>query len=166
MQYLGTFDVANANSGKNGYANNKLYFQTWLTELQAHMEKHESFKHLVIHGVHPGYVKTNIWVRATNTSPISWFGWALGALLSCVGIDAQQGSLAITNAATAGEIAAQQQRGDAEERAERGAKYFNRIWEEIPMPQTSHPGCRQQVWELVCKELKLEEKGLLSDLGV
>lgn len=78
------------------------------------MEKHAKYKHIMIQGVHPGYVKTNIWVAPQttisenttqqNTRPpkmraMSWLEWSLRVLLRYYGIDAQQGSLAITNAA-------------------------------------------------------------------
>jgi NAD(P)-dependent dehydrogenase (short-subunit alcohol dehydrogenase family) len=167
MQYFGVFDLANANSGRNAYANNKLYFQTWLTELQARMEKHAKYKHIMIQGVHPGYVKTNIWVAPQttisenttqqNTRPpkmraMSWLEWSLRVLLRYYGIDAQQGSLAITNAAAAVDLAS-------------GGRYTNRIWEEKPMPQTMHPACRHQVWQFVSEELLLEDRGLLNELG-
>jgi hypothetical protein len=172
MQYFGVFDLANANSGRNAYPNNKLYFQTWLTELQARMEKHAKYKHIMIQGVHPGYVKTNIWIAlqsATsenttsenttqqNTRPpktrfMSWLEWSLRVLLRYYGIDAQQGSLAITNAAAAVDLAF-------------GGRYTNRVWEEKPMPQTMHPACRQQVWQFVSEELLLEDRGLLTELG-
>lgn len=154
MQYLGIFNLANANSAQNAYPNNKLYFQTWLTELQSRMAKSESYKHVVIHGVHPGYVKTNIWVAPKN----SWSGWTLVALLNYVGIDAQQGSLAITYPATAIEWGFQSSAGG-------GGRYCNRIWDEKPMPQTKDPECRRQIWKFVNQELKLEEKHLLTELG-
>ncbi|KAE9376393.1 NAD(P)-binding protein [Stipitochalara longipes BDJ] len=160
MQYFGTFDLSNANSGKNAYAHNKLYFQTWLTELQARMAKYDKYKHVSIQGVHPGFVKTNIWVlplsvSAQKSAPeeekVSWIAGVLKFLLNHYAIDSQQGSLAITHAATAVDAV--------------GGKYNNRIWNAVPMPQTKDPGCRRKVWEFVNEELKLEEKGLLAELG-
>lgn len=84
---------------------------------------------------------------------MSWIDWTLRALLKHFAIDEQQGSLAITNAATRLEWGAA------------GGKYANRIWEAVPMPHTKHPECRRQVWEFVSEELKLGERGLLNELG-
>jgi NAD(P)-dependent dehydrogenase (short-subunit alcohol dehydrogenase family) len=160
MQYAGVFDLANANSGSNAYSNNKLYFQTWLTELQARMEKHDMYKHVIIRGVHPGYVSTNIWIPAKKDSPqkappqkSTWRRKINRFLLKYYAIDAQQGSLAITNAATAVDLAPE-------------GRYFNRLKDEKPMPQTTHPDCRRQIWLFVSEELKLEDKGLLTELGL
>jgi hypothetical protein len=131
------------------------------------MSKHAKYKHILIQGVHPGYVKTNIWVSPQKVSSKSWLEWGLGVLLRYVGIDAQQGSLAITYAATAVESSSQRSTINADNKAyEGGGRYANRIWNEKPMPQTRHPECRHQVWQLVDKELMLEEKDLLSGLGI
>lgn len=161
MQYFGIFDLSNSNSGRNAYPNNKLYFQIWLTELQSRMSKSAKYKHLIIHGVHPGYVKTNIWGSPKTLKNLSWLQWSLQVLLEYVGIDAQQGSLAITYAATESGFTSQQDTPTLE-----GGKYFNRIWEETPMPQTKNPICRRQVWKFVNKELSLVGKGLLAELGI
>lgn len=165
MQYLGIFNVNNANSGKNAYPNNKLYFQTWLTELQSRMSKCDSYKHIVIQGVHPGYVKTNIWGTGKNKNSLSWLEWTLAVLLKYIGIDSQQGSLAITYAATAKEWGSQYRVSNASNKLSGGGgRYSNRIWDEQPMPQTKNPECRHQVWEFVSKELKLAESSLLNGL--
>jgi len=172
MQYLGVFDLKNANEGGLGsYPHNKLYFQTWLTELQARMLENDKYKHIVAHGIHPGYTKTNIFVpikpqEETKSKP-TWGNWLLGALLNYVGIDAQQGSLAITNTATAPEWGLKQHapNGGGKFGGE-GARYSNRIWDETPAPQTKHPGCRLAIWNFVADELKLEKKGLLTGLEV
>jgi len=155
MQYFGTFDLSNANAGINSYSHNKLYFQTWLTELQSRMANSSKYRHISITGVHPGFVKTNIWVspqqKLSEEKKKSWVEKVLRFLLDWYAIDSQQGSLAITSAAT----------------AEGGAGgYRNRIWEAVPMPQTRSLNCRRKVWEFVNEELKLGDKGLLRELGV
>jgi len=173
MQYFGRFDLSNANRGFYAYDNNKLYFQTWLTELQHRMSNHEAYKHIVIQGVHPGFVNTNIWKSADGkVHKNTWVAWAFAVFLGYIGIDSFQGSLAITNAATApewGAEAPEAQLPDAaveKKQGRGGGKFINRIWEEEPMPQTRHPECRRQIWEFVNKELGLQEKGLLNELGV
>ncbi|CZT04833.1 hypothetical protein WAI453_007643 [Rhynchosporium graminicola] len=152
MQYIGTFDLTNANNGSASYPNNKLYFQAWLTELQERMSKNDNFDHIVIHGVHPGYTITNIWA----SNGLDMFSRFAGWLMHYVGIDSQQGSLAIINAATNPEWSLQRSGG--------GGTFANRIWMAKPMPQTKDPGCRRQVWDFVGEELKLKSKGLLEGL--
>ncbi len=160
MQYRGIFDLRNANNGIVAYPNNKLYFQTWLTELQSRLSKNDRYEHIVIHGVHPGYVKTNIWAETPND-----FGTRLLIfLLKYVGIDAQQGSLAITYAATAPEWG--QKTTVNGKIIGGGGRFCNRIWDEAPMPQSKDPGCRRMIWDFVSEELKLQEKGLLAGLDV
>jgi hypothetical protein len=86
-------------------------------------------------------------------------------LLQYVGIDAQQGSLAITNTATAPEWGLQKNTPNSDGKVgSDGARYSNRIWDATPMPQTKYPECRRRIWDFVSKELKLEEKGLLTGL--
>lgn len=162
MQYLGQWDLANANSGRLSYPNNKLYFQTWLTELQYQLSIQDHYKHITVLGVHPGYVQTNIWHPLTDTKPKSWAERMLDFLLKYFGIDAQQGSLAITNGATAKECGVEARKlqvggGNGKE------LYMNRTWKETPMPQTIHPECRREIWEYVNKKLTLQEKKLLED---
>lgn len=170
MQYFGIFNLTNANSGRNAYSNNKLYFQTWLTELQRRMSNHADFKHVAVHGVHPGYVKTNIWNTTPNeaksTKKLSWLHWGLNALLNYVGIDPQQGSVCITNTATSptwglGPESPQKSKG----KQMGGGRYANRIWDEAPMPQTKDDNCRRLIWQFLDAELGLGERGLLGELG-
>jgi NAD(P)-dependent dehydrogenase (short-subunit alcohol dehydrogenase family) len=160
MQYLGNFDLTNTTSAKKAYSNNKLYFQTWLTELQHRMSKTSSYRHVTVQGVHPGFVKTNIFAQTQGNDPVPRVGRVVGAVLDWYAIDAQQGSLGITHAATAPESGTELD----EPRADGGGKYFNRIWEAEPMPQTRHPECRRQIWEYVNRELRLDKKGLLKDV--
>jgi NAD(P)-dependent dehydrogenase (short-subunit alcohol dehydrogenase family) len=161
MQYLGVFDLeGNANrGGETAYPNNKLYFQTWLTELQTRLAKNDKYKHIVVHGVHPGYVMTNIW----NPQTTSWGEWLLQKLLPWAGITAQQGSLCIINGASNPALALENLKPDPRDGIV-GAKFMNRIWECVPMPQTRHPECRKLVWDFVDKELELDQKGLVVGL--
>jgi len=166
MQYMGIFNLANSNAGTElSYAHNKLYFQVWLTELQARLAHSPEFKHIVVHGLHPGYVMTNIWNPLTkeNVKEMSFGEWFLGKLLPYVGITAQQGSLCITNAATNPAWGLDALKPDPEDGIV-GAKFLNRVWECESMPHTRHPECRKMVWEFVDEELKLGDQGLLKGL--
>jgi hypothetical protein len=93
--------------------------------------------------------------------------WFLGILLKFIGIDAQQGSIAITYPATSPEWGAELEIQSVDTKGRKGGGNFvNRIWQEEPMPQTKDPKCRHEVWEFVGKELKLQERGLLNELGI
>lgn len=167
MQFLGVFNLTNANIGGDiAYPNNKLYFQTWLTELQYRLSRSREYSHIAVHGVHPGYVQTNIWAPMTkeNIAKMSWGEWILSKLLPYVGINAQQGSLCISNAASSPALALTSLQPDPKDGVV-GAKFMNRIWECTPMPQTRHAGCRKMVWNFVNDELKLKDStGLLAGL--
>ena len=165
MQYQGKWDLSNANLGNLGYPNNKLYFQTWLTELQYRLSIRPIYKHITVLGVHPGYVKTNIWQPPAGTTSKSFPERAMEFFLKYLGIDAQQGSLTITNAATSKECGVEVRNLQAGKLGgKEGGMYMSRIWKEEPMPQTMNPECRLEIWEYVKKELKLEDRGLLKDL--
>ena len=145
----------------NPYQNNKLYYQIWLTELQSRLLKHADYMGIVIHGIHPGFVASSIWTPIKEKG-----GRVLDFLLSYVAIDSQQGSFAITNAATSPEfgpdpktqaIGAPNGRG--------GGKFINRIWEITPKREVHDPELRLQVWGKVAERLDLAEKGLLDVVG-
>lgn len=80
-------------------------------------------------------------------------------LMKYIAIDSQQGSLAITYAATAPEWGLRQETANGKAIGG-GGRYCNRIWEEEPMPQTRDPECRRKIWEFVNEELKLDETWL------
>jgi NAD(P)-dependent dehydrogenase (short-subunit alcohol dehydrogenase family) len=175
FHYLGKYNLANFNGelgltgtgGVSFYQNNKLYFQVWLTELQRRLLQHEEYRHITINGVHPGYVNSGIW----NLNIDRWFAPLISRVAKAAawyfGIDSQQGSLCILNAATSADAGPNPEiQGVGEKDGKGGGRYFNRIWEETPMPHTQDPDCRQRVWKKVNDELKLEEKGLLELLGL
>ena len=176
FHFLGTFDVNNFNGEKYDkgreytrfYPNNKLWFQVWLTELQRRLLQHEQYKHITVNGVHPGYVNSgiwelnnkNIWLQPAISFVLKWAAYLFG-------INSQQGSLAILNAATSPEAGPDPKiQGVGDPEGKGGGRYFSRIWEEEAMPHTRDPDCRQRVWRKVNDELKLQEKGVLNVLGL
>jgi len=176
FHFLGVFNLANCNGelamtsvkGAGFYQNNKLWFQVWLTELQRRLLQHNEYKHITINGVHPGYVNSGIWNLNYKAGWLTQIrsGIAKGMAYS-FGIDEQQGSLAILNAATGLEAGPDPEvQGVGEKGGLGGGRYFSRITDETPMPHTKDPDCRQRVWRKVNEELKLEEKGLLNVLGL
>lgn len=154
---LDDFNSEKARTGKSGvqyYMNNKLYFQIWLTELQHRLSHHQGYKHITINGVHPGYVNTGVWHLNDGYMRNMIIGSLLRSLALCVGITPQQGSLAITHAAS------------SDEAGKAGGRYFNRMREEEAMPHCRDPDARLRVWRKVNDELKLEQKGLLDVIGL
>lgn len=56
--------------------------------------------------------------------------------------------------------------GGKDERGKGGGRYFNRIWEDEPMPHCKNRDARLRVWRKANDELKLQEKGLLDVIGL
>ncbi|KAI1855929.1 hypothetical protein JX265_012012 [Neoarthrinium moseri] len=159
LHYLGVYNLSNANTGVDAYANNKLYFQIWLTELQVRLLQHPDYAHIVVHGVHPGYVNSGIWARAQGLSLAAFMSdpifWISKILVAWVGIDPHQGALAIYNAATSHECGMQ---SDGADEFRGGAKYFNLTSENEPSPYTRDAASRKDVWEFIVGELGLGKK--------
>ena len=152
------------NMGVQLYQNNKLWFQTWLTELQHRLLQHESLRHITVNGVHPGYVNSGIW-NLNTSAPVRQF--VIKVLTFLLAINEQQGSLAITHCATSAQGGANLElQGVGTSEGLGGGRYFNRIWEEEPMPHTKDRDCRLRVWRKVNDELNLKDKGLLDTLGI
>nr|POE59138.1 retinol dehydrogenase 13 [Quercus suber] len=175
FHYLGKYSIANFNGGPGlggldgvqYYQNNKLYLQIWLTELQHRLLQHDGYKHITVNGVHPGYVNSGIWNLAGKGVINAIKQFAVKTAANVVGITPQQGSLAITHAATdpqCGPNPTTQGVGGPEGKG--GARYFNRIYEQDPMPHTQDRDARLRVWRKVNEELHLQEKGLLNVLGL
>jgi NAD(P)-dependent dehydrogenase (short-subunit alcohol dehydrogenase family) len=164
LHYMGKCDLSNANAGgPDAYQNNKLYFQMWLTELQVRMLRNPDYHHVVVHGVHPGFVGTGIWVGVPKYPSSS----ILKGLLGWFGIDSKQGSLTIINAATAAEASLQVAEGEEgpENEFKGGAKYFNRTWEDEPNPYVRSAAHRKKLWDFILDELKVGERsGVSTDL--
>jgi len=155
--------------GVQFYQNSKLRYQIWLTELQRRLLLHPEYKHITVNGVHPGYVNSGIWMMPDK----GWLGWLQEKMLvlvaSRVGINSQQGSLAILHAATsldAGPDPRVQGVGREGGGGGGGGRYFNRVWEDEAMPHCRDADCRSRVWRKANEELGLREKGLLDVLGV
>lgn len=164
MHYLTTFNPDNLHT--RDYASNKLYLQIWLTELQVRMAAVPEYSHIIAHGLHPGFVYSGIWEtgiwtgRSTNAANGSWLLWFVTKLLDTLAINSKQGSLAIANAATGLENGLRS--GEDDKLLRGGARYFNRIWPEEPMPHVRSATYRKRVWEYVALELKLQERSSLS----
>jgi hypothetical protein len=131
----------------NKYGNNKLYYQMWVAELQERLSKQPLYEHIVVNGVHPGYVNSGIWSTATIQTRTDKI---LQLLARWFAITSYQGGLALVNAAT------------NERLGKVGGLYINRIWESTPMPYCEHKPSRLMLWEKLDQALGLTEKGLLK----
>lgn len=166
--HLGVFDLDHFNGALGGegndYKNNKLYFQMWVAELQSRLLKNPEYLHITINGVHPGFVASGIWenLRDTGKAP-----GGLDFLLRYFAINSQQGGLAISHAATALEFGPDpKKQGVGAENGRGGGKYINRIWEGPAKSYCNDPEARSRLWVKVDEELGLQEKGLLTGLGL
>ncbi|KAJ6170946.1 hypothetical protein N7470_000013 [Penicillium chermesinum] len=159
VHHFGIFDLDHFNGGQemrgNDYHNNKLYFQIWLTELQLRCLKHPEYSHIRINGVHPGFVASGIWhTHEMKSNDISMR--ALAFFLRYFAITPQQGSLAITNAATSPDCG----------QTTSGGKYLNRIWEAPPHSYCQDSDARSKLWIKLDQVLHLRDKGLLEVLAL
>lgn len=166
--HTGILDLKHFDCGPDmrgrSYANNKLYYQMWIAELQSRFLKHPEYLHITINGVHPGFVASGIW-NALKSAGI--MDGVLKFLLRFLAIDPKQGSYSIANAATHpvfGPDPKTQGAGAVEGRG--GGKYINRIWEAPPKVHVRDPEARAAVWKKLNEELDLQEKGLLAVLGL
>lgn len=135
----------------NDYANNKLYFQMWVAEMQTRLLAHVEYRHVTINGVNPGYVASGIWNDTGNHVAAR----VMKFMARIFAITPQQGSLAIVHAATSEVLG-----------PDRGGRYFNRIWDAPPKSCCNDPVSRGKLWIKLDEELHLEEKGLLTVLGL
>ena len=151
--------------GVHYYQNNKLYYQIWLTELHQRLIRHPTYKHITINGLHPGYVNSGVWnLNRPNMGWQSYKQSVVKTLAYLFAITEEQGSLAITYVALSPECGPDKKvQGVGSEEGKGGGRYFNRIWEEVPMPHCKHEGKRLEVWTKVASELQLEAKGLVNN---
>lgn len=131
--------------------------------MQSRFLKHPEYIHITINGVHPGFVASGIW----NTVEDDVTGRYSKFLLGYIGISSQQGSLAITHAATSPECGPDPKtQGVGAPNGRGGGRYFNRIWEAPASPECHDPEARLKVWLKVDEELGLRDKGLLEVLAL
>ncbi|CAG8018235.1 unnamed protein product, partial [Penicillium nalgiovense] len=166
--HLGVFDLDRV-SGKlswkgNDYQNNKLYLQMWVAEMQSRLLKHPEYLHITVNGVHPGFVASGIWDGLEDAGKAPG---GLSLLLRYVAITSQQGGLAIAHAATSLEFGPDpKKQGVGAGNGRGGGKYINRIWEAPAKSYCNDPEARSRLWIKLNEELGLQEKGLLTVLGL
>ncbi|KAJ5697959.1 hypothetical protein N7488_011643 [Penicillium malachiteum] len=147
------------------YANNKLYLQTWIGEIQRRFLLHEKYRHITINGTHPGFANSGIWNFSEKNSVTTYAGALKKSinqfLVRNIGISIEQASFSLINLGTNPKFGPNP---DLQEVGEQGAtgggNYFNRIWKEIQSPYCEDPASRLQVWNKVNEELLSVRKNL------
>ncbi|KAK0546134.1 hypothetical protein OC846_005073 [Tilletia horrida] len=177
FHYGGHMDFANFNfekkiregpGGVDLYCTNKLLVMVGLTkELQERLSRSEHYRHVIVQGVHPGFVASNIWHGTLAKKDIG--SSVIQFLIGWLAIDTQQGSLAMTHAAYAkhfgfpdGELEAGYPA--AGRSAQLGGKYINRLKESDPRPEVFDGLVRSRLWQRVLEDLKTKDHGLALDL--
>jgi hypothetical protein len=141
------------------YANNKLFFQMWIVEMQDRFLKSREYMHITINGINPGFVNSGIW----NSVKSDGF---LKSIRHYFAITPQQGSIAITHVATSPEFGPDpNKQGVGAPNGRGGGKYINRIWEAPAQSYCNDRDARLRLWTKLDAELHLQEKGLLEILG-
>lgn len=152
------------------YCNTKLWLLMWSVELQERLSRSEDYRHVICHGVHPGFVGSNIW-----NNPESWalrkFKPLMDAAIRYLSVDAVQGSFAIVNAALNPHLGlptalakGSLSKLEVGESAKFGGKFVNRNLVDIRRPEVDDPLCRARLWQRVLEDLDVKSRKLATDL--
>ncbi|CEH18184.1 Dehydrogenases with different specificities (related to short-chain alcohol dehydrogenases) [Ceraceosorus bombacis] len=178
FHHAGRLDFSNLNyekrqkrglGGVMAYCDTKLYLLMWTRELQIRLSRSQEYRHVIAHGIHPGFVASNIWnlphIRALPRILI----WLLDKLTSWKAIPPQQGSLAIVNAAVnpaLGFSEKQLAKGTPfiGESAKIGGKFLMRLKESDHRPEVNDPIATARLWQRVLEDVKAAERGVADDL--
>ncbi|SJX62072.1 uncharacterized protein SRS1_10716 [Sporisorium reilianum f. sp. reilianum] len=174
----GKLDFANMDNEKNtplgpscvqAYCDSKLWFLMWSVELQHRLSRSEHYRHVIVHGIHPGFVGSNIWRNPDSKVPYP-VRIVLHALINRLSITSKQGSFAIVHAAldpSLGLPAALTKGGTKPqpgESAHFGGKFVNRNFADIRRPEVDDPLARSRLWQRVLEDVQAAKRGVASDL--
>lgn len=167
------------------YCNAKLRLQIWTVELQRRLSRSDEFRHVVVHGCHPGFVKSNLWNSPTIRALPRLLVKGLDLLMGLLSITSQQGSLAILHAALRADLglpreyirpASTPQDGDEKASLQSssssslalplpiptgltatiGGQFINRTHARFPQrPECDDALIRARLWQRVLEDLKL-----------
>ncbi|PWN53930.1 NAD(P)-binding protein [Violaceomyces palustris] len=181
----GNLDFANFNdekqlsgglSGVQWYCDTKLRFLMWTVELQQRLSRSDDYRHVIAHGIHPGFVGSNIW-----NNPNFDLYWPIEMLkkilIPRLSITPEQGSIAILFAALdpslglPASVLSQGKDGKAGQpnpgvSAKYGGKFINRTSVNVRRPECDDPLARSRLWQRVLEDLDVGKSGgqLASDL--
>ncbi|EPQ27563.1 uncharacterized protein PFL1_04701 [Pseudozyma flocculosa PF-1] len=199
----GQLDFANFNnekhtpggqSGVQWYCDTKLRLLMWTVELQERLSRSDDYRHVIAHGVHPGFVGSNIW-NNPNFQLTPLVTPLLRRLISRFSITPRQGAFVLIHAAlcpdlglpnsdsstasplddakhagaNGGDVANGGKREKAKQpspglSAKFGGKYVNRNIVDIRRPECDDILARSRLWQRVLEDTKAEQLGLAKDL--
>lgn len=180
FHYGGVLDFSNFNNEKRTsggihgvvwYCDTKLRLQIWTVELQRRLSRSDDYRHVVVHGCHPGFVCSNIWQNPTIHS----MPWPLPQLLNLIirflSVSPAQGALTILHGALRPDLglpayvlAAAKIKGGPPavaqgESARIGGLWINRITPTWMRPECYDALVRSRLWQRVLEDLKADQPG-------
>lgn len=181
FHFGGALDFSNFNDEKYGsgslhgvgwYCNTKLRLQIWTVELQRRLSRSDDYRHVIVHGCHPGFIRSNIWQNPTIQSMPWPVPQLLNFLIRLLSISTAQGALTILHSALRPDLGLPPQilataKGGKNggipvvaqgESAKYGGLFVNRITSHWMRPECSDPLVRARLWQRVLEDLKAEKK--------
>lgn len=174
----GTLDFANMDNEKHtplgpgcvqAYCDSKLWFLMWSVELQDRLSRSEDYRHVIVHGIHPGFVGSNIWHNPDSKIPF-FLKDIIHAGINRLSIDNKQGSYAIIHAALEPSLGLPKEftkKGTKPEKGESakwGGKFVNRNLVDIRRPEVDDVLARSRLWQRVLEDVQAAKRGLAADL--
>lgn len=151
------------------YCNSKLWFLMWSVELQDRLSRSDDYRHVIVHGIHPGFVGSNIWHNPDSKIPYP-LKKVFSTVINRLSIDSKQGSYAIIHAAldpTLGLPAAMtksEKKPEVGESAKFGGKFVNRNIVDIRRPEVDDVLARSRLWQRVLEDVQAVKRGLAKDI--
>lgn len=174
----GNLDFANMDNEKltplghscvQAYCDSKLWFLMWTVELQDRLSRSKDYRHVIAHGIHPGFVGSNIWHNPDGIIPYP-LKKLLHTVVNRLAIDSKQGSFAIIHAALEPSLGLPSamtkgaKKVEPGESAKWGGKFVNRNIVDIRRPEVDDPLARARLWQRVLEDVKAEKRGVGKDL--
>ncbi|KAJ1028407.1 hypothetical protein NDA16_001574 [Ustilago loliicola] len=174
----GQLDFANMDNEKQtplgpgcvqAYCDSKLWFLMWTVELQDRLSRSNDYRHVITHGIHPGFVGSNLWHNPDGKIPYP-VKKILHTLVNRLAIDSKQGSYAIVHAALEPSLGLpraltkEDKKPEPGESAKFGGKFVNRNVVDIRRPEVDDPLARARLWQRVLEDVATEKRGVGKDL--
>lgn len=179
----GHLDFANMNnekhtsgsmSGVQWYCDTKLYLLMWSVELQERLSRSNDYRHVIVHGIHPGVVGSNIWKNPDLG--LFLLRPLLDALIGLVAVNPHQGAVGILAPALdpafglpASVLQPAKDKDSVPQplpgvSAKFGGKFVNRNRVDIRRPEVDDPLARSRIWQRVLEDAQIAKRGLGADL--
>ncbi|SNX82846.1 uncharacterized protein MEPE_01552 [Melanopsichium pennsylvanicum] len=156
------------------YCDTKLWFLMWSVELQERLSRSEDYKHVIVHGIHPGFVGAGsmIW-HSPDHKVFAPLKFILNTIINRYSIDSKQGSYAIIYAALDPALGlpcqylqnqAKQKKLQLGESAKWGGKFINRNKVDIRRPEVDDILARSRLWQRVLQDVQASKRNVATDL--